>query len=308
TVNPAADATITASGPTTFCTGGQVKLSAPLGATSYLWSNGATSREITVNASGTYTVTATLGSCTATDSETVTVNPAPDATITANGPTTFCQGGQVKLSAPLGATSYLWSNGSISREIIVHTSGTYTVTATLGSCTATDSETVTVNPMPDATISANGPTTFCDGGQVTLAAPLGATSYLWSTGATSRSITVNASGTYTVTATTGSCTDTDSVTVTEYGPTTITAEPQNVTMARNVVRTLSVTATGAAPLTYQWYRGASGNTADPISGATASSLNVSHSRKGTYTYWVRVRSSTCTTSFDNSRTVSVLVN
>jgi hypothetical protein len=308
TVNPMPTATITASGPTTFCDGGEVTLSAPAGATSYLWSNGATDRQIIVAASGTYSVTATLGSCTATDSATVTVNPMPTATITASGPTTFCEGGQVTLSAPAGATSYLWSNGATDRQIIVAASATYSVTATLGSCTATDSATVTVNPMPTATITASGPTTFCDGGEVTLSAPAGATSYLWSNGATDRQIIVSASGTYTVTATIGSCTDTDSVTVTELPSTTITSEPQNVTMPRNVTRTLTVAATGAAPLTYQWYRGTSGSTADPIAGATTNSLNISNTRKGTYTYWVRVRSSACTSSFDDSRTVTVTVN
>jgi hypothetical protein len=308
TVNPTPDTTITANGPLSFCAGGSVKLSAPLGATSYLWSNGATTREITVTTGGTYTVTATLGSCTATDAETVTVNAMPDATISANGPLAFCAGGSVKLSAPLGATSYLWSNGANSREIIVTTGGIYTVTATIGSCSATDAETVTVNAMPDATITASGPTTFCDGGEVTLSAPLGAASYLWSNGATTREITVTASGTYTVTATIGSCTDTDSITITERPPTVITGEPQNVTMARNVVRTLSVTATGATPLTYQWYRGTTGVTGDPITGATNSTLDVSQSKKGTFNYWVRVRSSACTSSYDDSRTVVVTVN
>ncbi|HYH08508.1 MAG TPA: hypothetical protein VEK11_15740, partial [Thermoanaerobaculia bacterium] len=286
TVHPLPDATITASGPTTFCEGGQVTLSAPVGATSYLWSNGATSREITVNTSGTYTVTATLGSCTATDSETVTVNAVPDAAIAASGPTTFCDGGQVTLSAPAGATSYLWSNGATSREITVNTSGTYTVTATLGSCTATDSETVTVNPAADATIAASGPTTFCDGGQVTLSAPAGATSYLWSNGATSREITVNTSGTYTVTATLGSCTATDSetITVNPAADATITASgPTTFCHGGQVTLSAPVGATS-----YLW-----------SNGATSREITVNTS--GTYTVTATLGSCTAT----DSETVTV---
>jgi len=58
--------------------------------------------------------------------------------------------------------------------------------------------TVTVNALPAApTITASGPTTFCIGGSVTLTSSAG-TSYLWSTGATTQSINVTTSGSYTV--------------------------------------------------------------------------------------------------------------
>lgn len=57
---------------------------------------------------------------------------------------------------------------------------------------------VSVNPIPAApTILVNRPTTFCQGDSVVLTAPV-ATQYLWSTGATTQSITVRTSGTYTL--------------------------------------------------------------------------------------------------------------
>ena len=58
--------TITAGGPTTFCAGGSVTLTSSAG-TSYLWSNGATTRSINVTASGSYTVRVTnSGGCQST--------------------------------------------------------------------------------------------------------------------------------------------------------------------------------------------------------------------------------------------------
>ena len=45
------------------------------------------------------------------------------------------------------------------------------------------------------TIIPDGPTTFCNGGSITLTATAGST-YLWNTGATTQSILVNTSGTY----------------------------------------------------------------------------------------------------------------
>lgn len=66
---------------------------------------------------------------------------------------------------------------------------------------------------PTNAISANGPLTFCPGYTVQLTAPA-ADSYVWSTGATSQSITVSSTGTYSVTATTNGCNLTDSKTIT----------------------------------------------------------------------------------------------
>jgi len=101
---------------------------------------------------------------------TVTVNPLPQATITANGSTTFCSGGSVTLTASSGS-SYLWSNGATTASINVTQAGDYSVAVTNASgCTATSSPTtVVVNASPAVpTISASGSTTVCAGQSVTL--------------------------------------------------------------------------------------------------------------------------------------------
>ena len=84
---------------------------------------------------GIYTITATDASgCSQTASATVSAPAA--ATITASGPLTFCNGGSVTLTAGT-ASSYLWSNGDTTQSTTVSVSGSYTVTVTDGSCTAT---------------------------------------------------------------------------------------------------------------------------------------------------------------------------
>ncbi len=67
-------------------------------------------------------------------------------------------------------------------------------------------------PVPSSgpTIAASGPLTFCSGGSVSLTASTG-TSYLWSTGATTRSITVTGSGNYSCQVTTNGNTQTTPV-------------------------------------------------------------------------------------------------
>ena len=63
------------------------------------------------------------------------------------------------------------------------------------------------------------------------------------------------------------------VTIVKAGtaPPGISTQPQSQTIASGQTATMSVVATGAQPLAYQWYAGASGNTASPIGGATSSS-------------------------------------
>ena len=107
--------TITAGGPTTFCTGGSVTLTSSAG-TSYLWSNGATTPSINVTTSGSYTVRVTNASgcqSAASAATVVTVNVLPvTPTITAGGPTTFCAGGSVTLTSSAGTSLLMvkWSN------------------------------------------------------------------------------------------------------------------------------------------------------------------------------------------------------
>lgn len=66
--------------------------------------------------------------------------------------------------------------------------------------------------------------------------------------------------------------------------------------------TLSATASGTAPFTYQWYEGTSGNTANPIGGATSSTY-VTPPINVTKQYWVKV-SNSCPSSAP-SATVTV---
>ena len=171
--------TIAAGGPTTFCAGGSVTLTSSPG-TSYLWSNGATTRSINITTSGSYTVRVTnSGGCQSASSAAtvVTVNALPATpTISPGGPTTFCTGGNVTLSSSAG-TSYLWSNGATTSSITVTISGSYTVRVTNGSgcqSAASVATIITVNSLPSTpTITAGGPKTFCSGGSVTLTSSAG---------------------------------------------------------------------------------------------------------------------------------------
>ncbi|GIV51185.1 MAG: hypothetical protein KatS3mg038_1706 [Candidatus Kapaibacterium sp.] len=275
---------IQASGPTTFCQGSSVTLSITgTNIQGYAWSNGATTSSITVTTSGSYwcEVTYNNGCKARTDIIQVTVVPRPTVSITANGPTTFCEGGSVVLDAGAGFATYAWSNGSqtvgTNRTLTVTQAGNYTVTVTNNiGCSATSQPvTVTVYPKPAPQIQASGPTEFCEGGSVTLDAGAGFASYQWSNGATTRTITVTQQGSYTVTVTDqNNCSGTSQ-------PVVVTVYPKP---AKPTITQTGGTLTSSSAAQYQWYYNG-----EPISGATDRSYTLVRGRDNSGYYKVRIR-------------------
>jgi hypothetical protein len=191
----------------------------------------------------------------------------------------------------------------------------YWVRAFSNGCTA-DSPTLTVNVcVPNITAQPAG-TTIASGqsAMLTVAADLPGVSYQWYAGAagtttspvaggTSPSLTISPSATTTYWCrVTSSCTTKDSsaATVTVCAPPFVSSTPQTVYTTYNTSTAISISATGTS-LTYQWYSGASGNTATPLAGKTSPSMTVQLTQTGQY--WCRVTSSGVCTA--NSGTVTV---
>ncbi len=197
-VHPLPATGITSDHATTFCLGDSVILTS-VAASSYVWNNNETTQSITVLNAGTYFVKITdVNGCSATSAPVNTVvETFPVAIISANGPTTFCSGDSVLLSAS-GNGSYVWSTSDATSSIIVHDAGDYFL-AVANSCgTDTATITVTVNGLPISSVTPDGSTTFCAGDSVTLTAN-SANAYEWSSGAVTQSITVSTNGNYFVT-------------------------------------------------------------------------------------------------------------
>lgn len=116
------------------------------------------------------------------------------------GDTALCEGETTVIHAPAGYFSYLWSTGDTTRSITVTATGDYYAVATdeLGCPYDFDTVRVVVQPTPRPAIAALGPVDFCVGDSVELNATSGFASYRWSTGDTTRSIVVRASGVYSV--------------------------------------------------------------------------------------------------------------
>ena len=154
---------------------------------------------------GTYTVTVETDSiCGSITDEIVVVYNNVEADLGVNITSGLCVGDVHTLDAEyvntsFGLTYYQWNTNQISPSIDVISSGTYSVTITLGQCQSTDSIVVAFDsPL----YSPFGPNiNLCAGATTTLdASNVGAT-YAWSTGVFSQTIGVSIPGTYTVSVT-----------------------------------------------------------------------------------------------------------
>ena len=128
------------------------------------------------------------------DSEDIYKNtwPPPQCTATADSNSPVCVGEAIELDGgPDGMDSYYWEgpDGWTSNEqnptrpnATLAMAGTYTLTTTIGSCTAVATVDVTVNEKPTATASSNSPSNSprCEGDTIELyGEPPGMDSYSW---------------------------------------------------------------------------------------------------------------------------------
>lgn len=284
-----------------ICTGASTTLNASaLGAVAFSWTptTGLSDPSIanpianpTTTTTYVVAITNTTG-CVDLDTMVVTVLPLPAPSITPSGPTTFCVGGSVTLTAAT-ATSYQWSTSPADtlQSITVSASGTYSVLVSNGvGCSSSASQTVTVVTLPAIDAGLNDST--CLSTNIQLGAS-GGISYVWHPGATLSDSTIfnpiagpTLTTTYTVVGTaSGGCSNVDSVTITVLG------NPSVPTIARGTDTLYCL----AAATTYQWYLNGS-----PIPGAT--SQNYIFTVNGTY--YVEVSNAQGCTTVSTTITVS----
>ncbi|HPB24768.1 MAG TPA: gliding motility-associated C-terminal domain-containing protein [Bacteroidales bacterium] len=143
--------------------------------------------------------------------------------------------------------------------------GTYTLTVVdANNCQGTT--TITISSASNLTPVIAGPTTICAGSSATLDAGGPYAGYSWSSGATTQTITISASGTYSVTVSDGGCTGSTSISVTQASQIT-----PSITGQTNICPgTSTVLDAGSGYASYQWSNGTSSQTATVSTGGAYS--------------------------------------
>ncbi|MDQ3101093.1 MAG: hypothetical protein M3R08_06880, partial [Bacteroidota bacterium] len=228
----------------TICAGDQVIFNVTTLNATYLWQDGSTGPTFTANSAGQVSVAVTVNGCTASDATNVIVNPVPVVDI---GPDqSICPGISVTLNATLPGATYLWTTGSTAASITVNTAGTYSVAVTVNGCTVID--TIIIDEYALPTVDLGDDLSFCEGGSVQLGSAIANATFLWSTGETTSTITVDAAGTYSLEVTQNSCVVSDQITVTEIPLPVVDLGPAPVICPGSTV-TLDATTPGAS---YIW--------------------------------------------------------
>ncbi len=258
-----------------------VTFSGGTGPYTYLWSDAQTGATATNLSSGIYSVTATdANGCTFVQN--ITLNDPVRINVSATLNTPSCNAGangSITVSASNGTAPYTynWNTGDSGPTINGIVAGNYAVTVTDATgCSVVENYTLG-EPAPllsNATkndISCNGLT---DGNISVL--PSGGTgpyTYLWSTGATSNSITGLTAGNYSVAVTDANgCAINENFTVVDPAPIGLSTTIQDVLCKGASTGSIDLSVSGGtAPYTYLWSNGS--NTED-LSTLTAGTYSV----------------------------------
>jgi gliding motility-associated-like protein len=243
------------------------------GGLTYKWlPSGITADSIKAKTNVTKTYTCVVTNSCGTDTVTATLHIAPVPIIKPKG-VTICKGSSGQIFAYGGGT-YSWTPNT---NLTCNTCGspiasptvttTYTVTVSNGKCSKDSVVTVNVNPIPIPGITP--PQKICACSPATLSGTGGGT-YVWSTGATTNSITVSpcSDSTYKVTVSKNGCDSTATTSIT-VNPAGITA-CCTATIIKDSSGPVQLLATGDT--SYVWYPSNGSlsctNCSDPIASPT----------------------------------------
>jgi gliding motility-associated-like protein len=199
------------------CDGSTFTLRAGPGFRTYVWQDGTVDSIYTATYPGIYHVTVT-DFCGNTYSDTMVITLAPAIPFDLGPAVQRCNNDTLTITAPGGFTGYSWApnyNINTTQGPVIRVwpavDTVYTVIATSSpGCLVYDTIRVTVAQSPPINLGSD--TSLCQGGSLLLDAGPGFATYLWSTGATAQTITVNAAGTYWVRGTTANgCISTDTL-------------------------------------------------------------------------------------------------
>lgn len=172
-----------------------VTLAGHSGGNAWQWSNNATTATIQAPATGTYWVRTWADTVYYVD--TFHLSSAVPQTMFLPKDTNVCSGLPLNIAPNITMATYQWSTGATAHSISVNQTGRYILTATDTCGTQRD----TIDVYYPLKLQLPKDTNICNGGAITISANHNFPAYSWSTGATTKSITVTQTGGYVLTVT-----------------------------------------------------------------------------------------------------------
>lgn len=158
------------------------------------WSNGATTKDITINLPGKYWVKSTNGT-TCEASDTIVINTKPLPIFSLGRDTILCKNSSLTLNAPISGDSYVWSTGEQTTSISVSTGGEYFLKVDKSGCSYSDTISIVKDPIDY--VKLGNDTVLCGGLALTLKYQSRQGDIIsWSTGENSSSISIITQGKY----------------------------------------------------------------------------------------------------------------
>lgn len=251
----------------------------------YVWSNGATTPNLSNAAAGTYQVVVTDGAaCTASVNGTITQNNQLVLSVE-HQVNVLCHGGNsgsldITVNGGVPAYSYNWSNGSTSEDVYGINSSTYTLTVTDFAGCITSATYVVTEPGAQLGATTTATDVTCPGGNdgTVTASAFGGTppyTYLWNNAQQGATISGLTAGTFVVTVKDSNYCET--------AKSVLLNQPQPFAIADSIVPAKCFNSSdgavyilvsgGTAPYSYQWSN-------------TTANQNLSPVAKGSYTLTV----------------------
>lgn len=201
---------------TIICPGKSVTFKSDIVGTSYIWNDGSVFDSLVVTGKGTYILGVSQNICTWYDTVNVDVD---NSKIDAIGDTLYCSDASftrnLSVIFPTDGT-VKWSTNETTNNITVNNKGLFSVIGTTKN-TCISYDTVVVDQFPPVLIAVND-TIVCPGkeAQITVVVNNPSAIVNWSNGTSGRVLNTNKVGAYTVTATVGKCSVSETINLTNF--------------------------------------------------------------------------------------------
>ncbi|MEO0340918.1 MAG: hypothetical protein AAF242_17120, partial [Bacteroidota bacterium] len=238
---------------TTLCADSTFLLNAQTDTATYSWIDGSDLPTFNVDTAGIYWVDVAYRQCATRDS--IQVDFYAPILLGLGNDTTICDETSLVLDARLSGATYSWSDNSNGETITVNQAGTYSVAVSVNNCPAFDTIDIALQELPRFELGAD--TTICEEDSYLLdGTSLSGTTYEWSDGSTTPTLSVSSPGTYALQATLNGCVFTDVFNLGQK-PLPIFELGNDTTICEEQSLELVVGQTGAS---YLWQDGSTNNT------------------------------------------------